>query len=203
MGFLKYCFLMLAGLSLSCKEPLPAYRDPTDLFSGVLRIGYLYGTPPANIFRVQMVVFNDFDETFEGRTFFEGTIEIVLARKPEVKKTFFLSVDNLIQGRYNAGSRVLTFNPRDSVRLGVHWEFIDDRGVDLRETEFSYRSDPTCPGRRIAREEAFLVSGTLKLYDRTGEIKFGPVLFPICHVPNQGPSSCVTLWGEEACGLVR
>src|SRR3989304_4720817 len=92
---LKYCLLVVAGLYLSCKEPLPAYRDPTDLFSGLLRIGYLYGTPPANVFIVQMVVFNDFDETFEGRTLFEGTIEIVLARKPDVKKTFFLSVDHL------------------------------------------------------------------------------------------------------------
>lgn len=197
---LTFILVVVTLLALSCKEPLPVYKDPTDLFSGVLRIGYLFGTPPANIFRVQLVTVNDFDETFEGRTLFEGTLEIALARKPEVKKTFFLSADNLIQGRYNAGSRVLTFNPRDSVRLGVTWEFIDDRGVDLREAEFTYSTDRACPQRKIAKEETFLVSGTLKLYDRTGEIKFGPVLFPLCHVLNPRVEGCVTIWGEEACG---
>lgn len=197
---LTYILVALTSLALSCKEPLPAYKDPTDLFSGVLRIGYLYGTPPANIFRIQMVIFNDFDETFEGRTLFEGEIEIVLARKPEVKKTLFLSVDNLIQGRYNGGSRVLIFNPRDSVRLGVTWEFDDDRGADLRETEFIYSTDRYCPQRKIAKEETFLVSGILKLYDRTGEIKFGPVLYSLCYVQNPRVEGCVTIWGEEACG---
>lgn len=197
---LKYILVIVTALSLSCKEPLPTYKDPSEVFSGVLRIGYLYGTPPANIFSVQLVIVNDFDETFEGRTLFEGTIEIVLARKPDVKKTFFLSVENLIQGRYNAGSRVLTFNPRDSVRLGIYWGFIDDQGVDLRETEFTYSTDRACPRRKIARQETFLVSGTLKLYDRTGEIKFGPVVFPLCYVLNPRVEGCVTIWGEEACG---
>lgn len=197
---LKYILLTGTALVLSCKEPLPVYKDPTDLFSGVLRIGYLYGTPPANIFRIQMVIFNDFDETFEGRTLFEGEIEIVLARKPEVKKTLVLSVDNLIQGRYDAGSRVLIFNPRDSVRLGVTWEFNDDTGADLRETEFIYSTDRYCPQRKIAKEETFLVSGILKLYDRTGDIKFGPVLYSLCYVLNPRVEGCVTIWGEDACG---
>lgn len=203
MGFLKYCLLMLAGLSLSCKEPLPVYKDPADVFSGSLRIGYLFGTPPANIFSVQLITINDFDETFEGRTLFEGSIEIALARKPEVKKTFFLSANNLIQGRYTAGSRTLILNPGDTVRVGVSWDFIDDTGTDLREAEFHYFSDQTCQARLIAREETLSVRGTLKLYDRTGEIKFGPVLFSLCHVKNTKPPGCVTILGEEACGLVR
>lgn len=201
--FLTHIVAMLAGLALSCKEPLPAYRDPTEVLSGVLRIGYLSATYPGTNLSVQLVTFNDFDETFEGRTLFEGTVEIVLARKPEVKKTFFLSAGNLIQGKYNAGSRVLTLNPRDSVRLGVTWEFVDDRGTDLIETEFHYFADPTCKGRFIAREETFIVSGKIKLYERIAEIKFGPLVFPLCHVKNPRPLGCVTLWGEEACRLIR
>lgn len=39
----------------------------------------------------------------EGRILFEGSIEIALSRKPEIKKTFFLSSSNLIQGKYNTG----------------------------------------------------------------------------------------------------
>lgn len=208
MGFvnIKQCltFLLLSGMAFapSCKESLPVYKDPTSLFSGVLRIAYLFGTPPANIFRVQMVVFNDFDETFEGRTLFEGEIEIVLARKPDMKKTFLLSANNLVQGNYNGGSRVLVFDPRDSVRLGVTWDFVDDKGVDLKQHEFFYTTDRFCPQRKIARQETFVVSGRLKLYDRTGEIKFGPVVFPVCHVQNPRVEGCATPWGEESCGLI-
>ena len=200
---LKYILLVVTALAFSCKEPLPVYKDPTEVFSGSLRIGYLFGAPPANIFSVQLITINDFDETFEGRTLFEGSLEIALARKPEVKKTFFLSANNLIQGKYIAGSRTLTVNPGDTVRIGVNWDFIDDKGSNLRETEFHYFSDRTCQARLIAREETFIVSGTLKLYDRTGEIKFGPVLFSLCHVMNTKPPGCVTILGEEACGLVR
>lgn len=194
-------FLLLVGLSLSCKEPLPSYQDPTQVFSGTLRPVYQYsGTQ--NSLNAQLVVVNDYDETFEGRTLFEGTIEIVLARKPDLKKTFFLSSSNLIQGKYNPGSRVLTLDPGDSVRVGVAWNFVDDRGTDLRQQEFFYRTDPTCTLRRIAAEEVFTLTGRLKLFDRTEEIKFGPVTYALCHVNVWvDPRLCTSITPEEACRL--
>ncbi len=199
--FLRPVILLLLGFSLSCKEPLPAYQDPTQVFSGILRPVYRYsGTQ--NSLNAQLVVVNDYDETFEGRTLFEGTIEIVLARKPDLKKTFFLSSSNLIQGKYNPGSRILTLDPGDSVRVGVAWNFVDDRGVDLRQQEFSYQTDQTCSLRKIAAEETFTITGRLKLYDRTDEIKFGPVVFTMCHVNVWvDPRFCTTLTADEACRI--
>ena len=194
----KSLLMVMAGLSLSCKEPLPSYKDPTEVFSGALRPTYLL-SPTQNLLSVQLAVMNDYDETFEGKTLFEGSIEIVLSRKPDVKKTFFLSSSNLIRGKYNAGSRVLTFDPGDEVRLGVTWNFIDDRGVDLRTEEFVYRTDPTCSLRRIAQEESFFITGKLKLYDRTEEIKFGPVTFAMCHVNAWIDKICITVTADEAC----
>src|SRR3990172_6886530 len=105
----KSMIVAMMALALSCKEPLPSYKDPTQVFSGRVRPTYLF-SHSQNLLGVQLVVVNDYDETFEGRTLFEGSIEITLGRKPEVKKTFFLSPSNLIQGNYNAGSRVLTFD---------------------------------------------------------------------------------------------
>lgn len=195
----KSMVVAVVGLCLSCKERLPSYEDPTQIFSGILRPTYQYsGTQ--NSLNVQLVVVNDFDETFEGRTLFEGTVEIVLARKPDLKKTFFLSSSNLIQGKYNAGSRVLTLDPGDSVRVRVSWNFVDDQGTDLRQQEFSYRTDQTCFQRRIAGEEVFTITGRLKLYDRTEEIKFGPVIYAICHINAWvDPRFCPTITPEEAC----
>lgn len=194
----KSLIMVVAGLSLSCKEPLPFYKDPTEVFSGALRPAYLL-TPTQNHLSIQLAVMNDYDETFEGKTLFEGSIEIALSRKPDIKKTFFLSSSNLIRGKYNAGSRVLTFDPGDEVRLGAIWNFIDDRGLDLREEEFVYRTDPTCNQRRIAQEESFFITGKLKLYDRTEEIKFGPVTFALCHVTAWIDKSCITVTPDEAC----
>lgn len=197
---LKSMVAALAGLSLSCKEPLPSYKDPTEVFSGMVRPTYLL-SPTQNHLGVQLVIVNDYDETFEGRTLFEGSIEIALSRKPEVKKTFFLSASNLVQGKYNAGSRVLTLDPGDSVRVGVVWNYVDDRGVDLRQEEFVYRTDPACTLRRIAQEETFAISGKLKLYDRTEEIRFGPVTFTMCHVSAWIDKVCITLTSDEACRI--
>ena len=201
LPYLPYLTLALAGLSLSCKERLPSYEDPTQVFSGLARTAYLYsGTQ--NQLRVQLIIVNDYDETFEARTLLEGSIEITLARKPDLKKTFFLSSSNLIQGRYNAGSRVLTFDPGDSVRVGVAWNFVDDRGVDLRQQEFSYQTDQTCSLRKIAAEETFTITGRLKLYDRTDEINFGRVVFTMCHVNVWvDPRFCTTLTADEACRI--
>ena len=198
----KSLTVAMVGLSLSCKEPLPAYRDPAQVFSGSARPAYLF-SKTQNHLGVQLVVVNDYDETFEGRSLFEGSIEIALSRKPDLKKTFFLSSSNLIQGKYNPGSRILSFDPRDSIRVGVTWDFIDDREVDLRTQEFVYRSDPMCSLRRISQEETFIIKGNLKLYDRTDEIKFGPVTMTLCHVNVWVDKVCVTLTPDEACRLPR
>lgn len=197
---LQNAAIVLVGIFLSCKEPLPAYKDPTEVFSGTVRPAYLFSLTQ-NHLGVQLVVVNDYDETFEGRTLFEGSIEISLARKPDLKKTFFLSSSNLVQGKYNQGSRVLTLDPGDSMRVGATWNFVDDRGVDLRQTEFLYRTDPSCTMRRVAREETFVISGKLKLYERTDEIKFGPVAFTLCHVSAWIQTVCITLQPDEACRI--
>jgi hypothetical protein len=168
-------------LSFSCKENLPPYQDPAQVFEGFVRAEYLYSLT-SNTIAIQLVVQNVYDETFEGRAILEGTVELTLARKPDVKRIFFLSDANLIQGRYQPNSRTLTIDPKDSVRLRVFWNFDDDRGRNLRQDEFRYNPDPSCPGRRIAAQETIVIRGSVKVFERTEEVKLGPVSFSFCHI---------------------
>ncbi|GEM_PF-1472363 len=191
------------ALSLSCNESLPPYQDPTQVFSGVLTPTYLFSNT-LNALGVQLVVTNVYDETFESRTQFEGSIEITHAIASQYKKTFFLSAANLIQGKYDPGSRTLTIDPGDSVRLGVQWNFVDDRGRDLRQDLFTYRVDRTCSpdARRISVEQSFVIRGRIKLFDRTEEISVGPIRFTLCHVSRWvDPRVCPTIPPDRSCSF--
>lgn len=143
-GRTLFLSLILLGTSLSfstCDESLPAYHEPDVVLEATLSAQYVLDFTD-NSLKVYLTARNIFDETLQSKADVTGTVELEL-----LKKTFFLSVDKLIQGRYNAGSRVLTFNPRDSVRLGVHWEFIDDRGGICAR-----RNSPTAPILRARGE---------------------------------------------------
>jgi hypothetical protein len=198
-------FLAFAALfgSFSCHESLPPYQDPSQVFVGVLVPTYLFSNT-LNALGVQLVVTNVYDETFEARTQFEGSIEITHAVAPEYRKTFFLSAANLIQGKYNTGSRTLTFDRGDSVRLGVQWNFVDDRGRDLRQELFAYRVDRTCSpdARRISVEQSFVIRGRVKLFDRTEEVSGGPIRFTFCHVSRWvDPRACPSILPDRSCSF--
>ena len=199
LHFRIICLVVLA-VCLACKEPLPAYRNPNDVFVGSINAEYLYSSRD-NSLSVQIVMRNTFDETFEARGVLEGTVEITLQRLPEYKKTFSLSAANLIQARgYNPSSKVLTFDAGDSIRLGVVWSFTDDNGKDLRRDVFQYGRDRTCGSRRIAASESFVVRANLKVYDRTEAVKAGPIVFGMCHVDVWiDPRQCPLLLASEAC----
>lgn len=190
--------IVLAGLS--CKEPLPAYKNPNEVFEGFLHPVYLYSSTE-NSLAVYLTVINTYDETFEGRALFDGSIEIAYTRNPSIKKTFYLSEANLIQVRkYNPNSNVLTFDPGDSIRLGVKWFFIDDDNNDLRAGVFNYHEDINCTARHIAAAESFIIRGNVKVYEKTEIVEPNAVITSLCHVNTWvSPKVCPSLPPEYAC----
>lgn len=196
------CCLLL----LSCVESLPPLIEPDNLLEGSLVPSYTYGED--NMLTVQFLVTNEFDETLEGTASFSGEIEIMLERLPQYKRTIALSPSNIFQARdYDPTTRMLRMDAGESIWLQVKWNFVDDDGRDLRTGIFQYVPDPTCPqtgGRRIAMSERFVIRGRLLLFDRTGDVRVGPVVFSFCHIDSWVlPRDCPPISPSLACDLIQ
>ncbi len=186
-----------AGIALlilalvSCKENLPSYHDPRNVFDVRLQGSYVL-TISDNSLKVYIVVVNAYDETFEGPVVVGGTIEIVFLKDPLVKKTFALSASNLISGgNYNPSENTMRIDPGDTLRFRVSWNFVDDNGTDLRTGTFQYSTDPQCTQRLIAKEEVFSLLGEIKVFEKIPLAKGITVQYPMRHVLNYfSPSHC-------------
>lgn len=190
--------VILSGslLVLSCEESLPPYDDPREVVDGTVRGRYelFFGD---NRLKVDIFLVNTFDETFQARAFFEGEGVITLRRKPSVQKTFTITPDLFVSGTYNRFTGILTMDPGDTVRLTYVWNFVDDNNRDLRDLEFQYVQDPSCPGRMIAREEMFVLRARVKVYDKIREVVSAPWEFALCYVnPVVDPQVCPPTWPE-------
>lgn len=197
--------LSLTVFSLSCKEPLPPHEDPRNVFDGTIDAEYVYA-PDDNSLKIRFAIKNKFDETLQGKASLTGSIQISLRRIPDRKRTFSLSSANLIQARnYNPNSRELTIDPGDSIRLAVSWNFVDDKGIDLRQGVFQYVIDPTCPTyRRIALREILIVKANLTVFDRTEDVNVGPVIVPICHINAWVDTRiCPLILPKDACVTIQ
>jgi hypothetical protein len=84
--------------------------------------------------------------------------------------------------KYNTSTKVLRFDPGDSLIFRIRWDFVDDSGDSLKNTVFRYNADPNCPVRCIADEEVFSLTAGLRLFDEIPAATYGPELFSICHV---------------------
>lgn len=158
-----------------------------------------------NAVNVYLTVTNVFNETFQERATISGSIEIVSARDASVRKAFLLnSNDVAIAKGYDRLTGILTISPNDSIRMGVLWDLIDDHGRDLRQDFFSYVQDPTCPFRRLAYTEDFILTGNLKLYNQTAPVVIGPALYSLCYVTaHVRPQDCPPIITTEPCNLRR
>jgi hypothetical protein len=190
----KLAFALGAGLFLSfivsgsiCNESLPPYIDPREVFSGAIREGYL---------RVYFEATNRYDETLEGLAVLNGEVEIVYAADPSLSWKIMITSDNLLNSaKYQASTGVLRVDAGETLRFLVNWDVIADNGVNLSSQVFRYWDDPDCSyGRCIAEEEAFIVRGSVTIFEKTGTITVGPTLFSLCHVIGDvGPNFCPPL----------
>lgn len=164
---LVVCLFVGAIADLSCKEPLPEYNDPVDVFDA-----YAYGlyaiSLQENAVKAYMTIVNTYDETFDGTALLSGQLVITWAKDVSFKKSVHLTASHLIYARnYNAGTGGLRLDPGDSIRFGFTWDMVADDGRRLFSM-MSFFPDPECPGRFISAEPIRLsFEGTALLFSRT------------------------------------
>jgi len=181
---------------ISCEESLPPYQDPTDALTGSVRGRYTYTATENNV-KIDIIIVNTFDETFEAEGILEGRATITLQRDQSVVKTVDITPSLWANGDYNPATRVLHMDPGDTLRLMYTWFFDDDSGEDVRD-RFLYVKQPSCTLRSISLEEAFFLRANVKVYDKAPEVAAPQALFSICHVDVWiPPQVCLSLDVEE------
>lgn len=198
-----FAFLLLI-LSGSCEEQLPEYRDPRNALEESITGRYVLGISD-NSMKIEVMVVNVYDETFEGKAVLQGSGSILLKRNQATAKTFTLTPANVSNGKYNTATGILRMDPNDTLRLVFSWNFVADGGVDLRQTVFQYYPDPTCTFdqpvvimRRIAFQETFIIRATLRVFDKIADLSGGPYEFTLCHVDQWVPgNSCPPIIFDE------
>ena len=174
--------MFLLSLSLSCDEQLPLYAEPNFIFEASLS-GFYAHSLSDNSLKIYLTVKNIYHETFQEEALLQGELLVTSVRDSALQRRFTLSFAEVIEGPgYNRRTGVLTMEPGATVRLGVSWDFVDDRGKDLRYDFFEYVEDPACPSRCLAMPEEFIAKAFVLLYDRTGQVSAPPISLPVCYV---------------------
>ena len=181
MGWVTAFFL--AAFTLTCDEALPPFVDPGAVIKGgVIQARYVLVVDD-NSTEITLSVRHLYDETFEGVTNLNGSVTITLPRLPAMHKTILFDQASLTtRQKYNTSTKVLRFDPGDSLVFRVRWDFMDDNGDSLKNTVFRYNADPNCPLRCIADEEIFSLTASLRLFDEVPAATYGPEQFSVCHV---------------------
>ena len=194
--------LALFFYSGSCNESLPPYDEPQRLFDATVTGDYTL-TASDNSMKVYVTVRNTFDETLQARFALGGEVDIVSARDPSVRKTFFLTPGIIMSiPGYDPRTGILTIDPGGTVSLGISWDLVDDSGNDLRASFFRYVEDPACSLRCLAYAEDFVLSGNVQLLERTGPVLFGPVVYSLCFVSQWiNPKLCPPIITGEPCSV--
>lgn len=168
---------MLALIWLSCKEPLPVYQDPRDVFDGIVEGGYNVSRTE-NAMKAYLTVVNKYDETLDARAILTGRIILTWQNDPTFRRTFELTDAQILSVRfYNSSTRELRLDPGDSIRLGISWNFLSDDGRDLKR-HVIFKQDPTCRARFISEDPVhILITATMKIYDRTETVEPPQLLY--------------------------
>jgi hypothetical protein len=183
--------ITVLSLALStCKESLPVYHAPANMFQA--RLTPFYGlTASENKLHIFVVVQNIFDETLEGEASINGRVQLVSTADPNVVKTFTLGPGNILHAPgYHPGTGMLTFNARDTIIFDASWDLgqrplLDDAGKDLTAGLLHLGTDPACPmDRTISDPQNFSVEGFVQLFDRSGPSVAGKVVFRFCLISN-------------------
>lgn len=150
---------------MSCNEALPSYDDPRNIIEGRMEALYVVSRFDNSV-KVYMLLVNKFDETIQALTDIAGEFTVVWSADPAFRRTFAVSAANLLYARnYDPVTRILTFDPHDTIRFGVSWDLVSDSGDSLRG-RLNYRPDPSCPGQFISDPVVLQVSGEMKVYER-------------------------------------
>ncbi|MFH0990735.1 MAG: hypothetical protein V1799_12040 [bacterium] len=182
---IPFFFAALLACGVSCDEPMPSRNDPGGVLTATLDARYYIKIMPhyqMNCMRIRVVLRNVYDKTLQDKAIFKNAFKITLPRERMIQKSFQLTPDMLKEyWLYDRASGLVTMNPGDTATFTYDWYFIDDQGIDLRNSVFQLQSDRTCPGRIIARREEFLVGGSFRLFQTAGtELLFTQRLVDVC-----------------------
>lgn len=170
-----FCIGLLA--LQSCKELLPAYEDPRDVFDAY-QYGFYEISITENAVKVYFTVVNTYDETFDARAMLSGTLILAFDQDRSFKKTVPLGPSLLLEARgYDPSSGNLRFDPGDSIRFGYSWNMVADDGRSLFNIdEVRFIPDPQCPRRLISTEPIRItLQSDVRLYERVDVV--APSLF--------------------------
>jgi hypothetical protein len=182
-----------------CDESLPPYREPDSVLAASIRGDYTLSAVD-NSMKVYLTVQNQFDETLQGTASFRGTVEITSARDPRVVKTFPVKAQNLIQATgYQPATGRLTLNPGESLVFLFSWNFVDDRGQDLRRQFFRYVQDLSCSVRCLALPEPWVLTANVVIFDKTGNATTHST-YSLCFVTSWvNPRDCPPIITSAVC----
>lgn len=172
---------MPAVFLCACDETLPPHDEPLSLFEGTLNPEYHYLGAGSQLW-IHLDIRNIFDETLQARERLTGTLEITLQRDPQYHRTVALTGDLVVASpgttRWNGE---MTVNRGDTLKLLYKWDFADDDGVYLPATVFHRHGEPGFPDIYVADPEVFLLKGSFQVFDRTGQLTFATVEYPITY----------------------
>ena len=171
--------LLLPFFFTSCDEPLPPHEDPKSLFQGELNPEYRYIASGSQLW-INIFAINTFDETLQAPARLEGTVEIVLERAPEYRKTIALDRTLLVNPSIlSQWTGQVTVNAGDTVQFRYRWNFVDDNGIYLPSKVFKKIHDPDFPDIFYADPEKFIIKGSLQVFDKIGQVTFQTVNYVV------------------------
>ena len=163
-------------LGFSCGETLPPFRDPLDVFDAQHEALYVISGSD-NSLKAFVYLINVFDETFDGRAAIDGTVTIEWASNPSFRKTYRVTPNNILSGKYTPGTNTLTIDSRDTLKFIFSWNFIDDNGRDIRDMA-TYHTDPSCQQRRISDPLTFTIRSEVKVFEKINFVS-APAISPV------------------------
>lgn len=180
-----------------CNETLPARDDLNGLVTTSLTMASHREASGQNYLRFFLTVKNNTDETIEEKVISRGTIQIqwippVDGDSPGVdpKRTIIISSQNIFRAPsgYDAGTGILKLPSRDSIVYYVSWNMRSNDSTYL-PNYWSVIQDNQClvlysngfiSPRRVSARQRFIVSASVKLFDRLAILYASPVTLSAC-----------------------
>jgi hypothetical protein len=191
----------------TCHESLPLRLDPARVFDGAIEARYVLSNPQflvENNIEVCLKVTNIYDETLQAKAILAGNLTITLKDDTSYHRTVPLGTNNIISANYDRNTQILTMDPCAFIHLRYVWDFRDDNGQDLRNSLLAVHADPSCPYRHIANPATIIVSGNLKIFDRTEVVWFGPIQFTFTYSDVfTKDTDCPPVTTDSPCGSIN
>lgn len=165
----------LAALSLTCKESLPQYVEPTNILSvkvtTIEQLNDRIAPPGRQVVRIVLTGENIHDEVFQDVVNIKGSIRIWWQRKPTRYRTLYLTQAQFTNKSLLHDGKLLLV-PGQQFTMEVFWNLKSDDSLYLpSEMNFAEARKRSCDYNIICADpEKFVIESSLNLFDRIGYI---------------------------------